>query len=55
WVLISDDTPIDEHRRDELIEAFPVRYHPGGLNSIEDDGDESPDELEEDHQEIGRE
>jgi hypothetical protein len=55
WVLVSDETPIDEHRRDELLEAFQIRYHPGGPNSITDDGDESPDELEEDHQEVGRE
>jgi hypothetical protein len=55
WVLISDDTPVDEHRRDELLESFQVRYHPGGLSSITDDGDESLDELEEDDQEVGRE
>jgi hypothetical protein len=52
WVLISDETPIEENRRDELLEAFQVSYHPG---AAEDDGDESPDELEEDHQEVGRE
>ena len=52
WVLISDDTPVDEHRRDELIESFQVVYHPGVMA---DDGDETPDELEEDHQEVGRE
>ncbi len=52
WVLISDETPVDEHRRDELLEAFQVRYHPG---PVSDDGDETPDELEEDHQEVGRE
>jgi hypothetical protein len=55
WVLIADEVPVDEHRRDELLEAFQVRYHPGGPSSITEDGDESPDELEEDHQEIGRE
>jgi hypothetical protein len=22
WVLISDEAPVDEHRRDELIESF---------------------------------
>src|SRR6202023_2818224 len=55
WVLISDETPVDEHRRDELLEAFQARYHPGGLNSIEEDDDETVDELEADHQEIGRE
>jgi len=55
WVLISDDTPIDENVRDEQLEAFQVRYHPGAANSITDDGDEHPDELEEDDQEVGRE
>jgi hypothetical protein len=52
WVLISDEAPVDENRRDELLEAFQVRYHPG---TISDNEDEEPDELEEDHQEVGRE
>ena len=52
WVMISDETPVDENRRDELLESFQVRYHPG---SMAEDGDETPDELEEDHQEVGRE
>jgi hypothetical protein len=52
WVLVTDETPVDEHRRDELLEAFQVRYHPGG---IAEDDEEFPDELEEDHQEVGRE
>jgi hypothetical protein len=55
WVLISDESPVDEHQRDELLEAFQVRYHPGGSESITDDGDVHEDELEEDDQEIGRE
>ncbi len=25
WVLISDETPVDEQRRDELLDAFQVR------------------------------
>ena len=24
WVLISDETPVDENRRDELLERFQV-------------------------------
>ena len=53
WVLISDETAVDESRRDELLEAFQVRYHPGAPT---DEVDEPPDdELEEDHQEVGRE
>ena len=52
WVLISDEVPVDENQRDELLETFQVRYHPGVAS---DDGDETPDVLEEDHQEVGRE
>lgn len=52
WVLISDEVPVDENQRDELLETFQVRYHPGAAS---EDGDETPDELEEDHQEVGRE
>ncbi len=55
WVLVTDESPIDEQRRDELLEAFQVSYHPGGSESITDDGDEPDDELEEDDQEVGRE
>ncbi len=55
WVLVSDEVPVDEHRRDELLEAFQVRYHPGGIHSITEDDDEPDDDLEEDHQEVGRE
>ena len=55
WVLVSDDLPVDENRRDELLERFQVHYHPGGAESITDDGDEHEDELEADDQEVGRE
>jgi hypothetical protein len=51
WVLISDDLPLDENRRDELLEAFQVRYHPGSVTEEE----EFDDDVEEDHQEVGRE
>ncbi len=52
WVMISDETPVEENRRDELLESFQIRYHPGAMA---DDGDETADELEEDDQEVGRE
>jgi hypothetical protein len=52
WVLISEETPVDENDRDQLLESFQVRYHPGAAT---DDDDETADELEEDHQEVGRE
>jgi hypothetical protein len=53
WVLISDEVPVDENRRDELLETFQVRLHPDALVERDDDEDEDevdelePDELEE--------
>jgi hypothetical protein len=52
WVLISDEIAVDESRRDELLQAFQIRYHPGEISSNDDD---EPDDLEEDDQEVGRE
>jgi hypothetical protein len=52
WVLIADETPVDENRRDELLETFQVHYHPGTVTAEDDDVE---DELEEDDQEVGRE
>jgi hypothetical protein len=49
WVLISDETPLDEHRRDELIEHFQVTYHPGSASSV--DGDHAEDEEDDDEDE----
>jgi hypothetical protein len=46
-VLISDESAIDENRRDELLESFQVRHQPGTLSHDEDDEDEV-DELEPD-------
>jgi hypothetical protein len=53
WVLISDEAPVDEHRRDELIDSFQVTYHPAGElvvagEEVDDDDDEENDELEPD-------
>jgi hypothetical protein len=54
WVLIADDTPVDENKRDELIDQFEVTYQPGGEllaadDDVEDEDEEDelePDELE---------
>jgi hypothetical protein len=49
WVLISDDTPIDEHGRDELLEAFQIRHRRGGLtdeDELDDLDEDEEDELE---------
>ncbi len=42
WVLISDESPVDEARRDELLESFQAR-HTGGDGRdapLVDDADE---------------
>jgi hypothetical protein len=41
WVLISDEPPIDEARRDELVEGFQAKHAGGdGREIILDDEDE---------------
>lgn len=52
WVLITDEVPVDEHERDELLERFQIHYHAG---AAEDEDDETEDVLEADEQEPGRE
>jgi hypothetical protein len=52
WVLISDDTPVDENRRDELLETFQAHATAGGLANA---GDEDAEELDEDDEDVGRE
>ena len=49
WVLISDETPVDEHRRDELLEHFQVQHH---ASDAVVDADEPTDDLEEDEPEL---
>jgi hypothetical protein len=45
WVLIADDVPIDEQARDDLIERFQKRHHPGVTSAIAADQDDV-DELD---------
>jgi hypothetical protein len=58
WVHLSDEVPVDEDARDQILETFQTHYHPGAAGSVSqtalelDDGEE--DEGEE-GQEIGRE
>ncbi|HZG48678.1 MAG TPA: hypothetical protein VEY90_04090 [Thermoleophilaceae bacterium] len=53
WVLIADEVPVDEARRDELLETFQATYHGGdgrGVSASPDDGDD----LVEDEEDIER-
>lgn len=47
WVLVSDETPLEEDLRDELLERFQVAYQAGG-GHLADDEDEEEDEDDED-------
>jgi hypothetical protein len=57
WVLISDDLPLDEANRDELLERFQATFHGGdgrhvGEEAVDpDEDDTSPDTLEPDEEE----
>jgi hypothetical protein len=58
WVRVSDDVPVDEDRRDQLLEAFQTHYHPGSTSSVSETAlEQSDDELDEDEdgQDPGRE
>jgi len=45
WILLSDDPAVDEHRRDELVEAFETRR--ARSTAREDPDEDEPDEEEE--------
>jgi hypothetical protein len=55
WVLISDELPVDESARDEMLENFQSTYHGGDGRAVrgdDDDEDEDVDvDLDEDDEE----
>jgi hypothetical protein len=58
WVLISDEMPLDEDKRDDLIEQFRASYQPGGEVSLageDEEVEDDEDELEPDDLELDRE
>ncbi len=48
WVMISEDTALDESKRDELIETFQLAHQAGGGPLDDDYEDDEDDELDED-------
>jgi hypothetical protein len=52
WVLIAEELPVDERKRDDLVEHFQQTYQPGGEPADDDDdvdeldADEEEDELD---------
>ena len=51
WVQISDEVPVDENRRDELLESFQVKH---GLGPTLDDDEGDDEEDEEELEDVGR-
>ena len=48
WVQISEETPIDEHQRDDLIERFQQSHQDGGELGDDDPLDDEDEDLDED-------
>jgi hypothetical protein len=56
WVVVSDELPLDEPQRDEMLESFQVHLHAGPAEGEEEEElTDSSDPLELDDQEAGRE
>src|SRR3954462_12029893 len=49
WILISDDLPVDEAQRDEMMETFQARHHGGDGRGggVDRETEEPVDEEEE--------
>jgi hypothetical protein len=43
WVLVAEDTPVDEAQRDELFETFQATYHGGDGRAVSEAAVEDPD------------
>jgi hypothetical protein len=55
WVLLSDDMPVDEARRDELFETFQATYHGGDGRQVGEEAVEDADDLDVDDDEADAE
>ena len=48
WVLVSDELPVDEPKRDELLETFQATYHGGDGRQVGEEAIEDVDVVEPD-------
>jgi hypothetical protein len=54
WVIVSDEVPTDDSRRDELLETFQATYQGGdGRDVAHTPPDDDPGEVEPDPEEAG--
>jgi hypothetical protein len=52
WVLVSDELPLDEAQRDEMLESFQATHHGGDGRQVAADDDEELDFDDEDEEEL---
>jgi hypothetical protein len=52
WVQITEETPVDEHKRDDLIERFQLAHQTGEDLSGDDPEDDEEDDEDEDDDEV---
>jgi hypothetical protein len=52
WVLIAEDTPLDEPKRDELVERFQLAYQGTGELSADDEDDDEDEDEDEDGDDV---
>ena len=50
WVLLSDDLPIDEAQRDEMLETFQSTFHGGDGRQVDPEVDDENLDLDEDEE-----
>jgi hypothetical protein len=53
WVLITDDVPVDEAQRDEILENFQATFH--GDAPVAEDEEEDEDEDDDDRPDFDEE
>jgi hypothetical protein len=46
WVLISEELPVDEAQRDELLESFQATHHGGDGRQVSEAAVEDPDNVD---------
>ena len=54
WIVVSDDVPLDDDRRDQVVEVFQATYKgEGGRDVPRTPADDDPGEVEPDPEEAG--
>jgi hypothetical protein len=48
WIQISDETPVDETERDDLIHSFELEFQAGASGSGSDEDDDYDEDEEDD-------